>query len=90
MVHIHYRKLPACRKVLKFEGLLHFISCRLCLEEEESTFHVIAECPATQSVRSKVFELPIPTHLPDPPDWDVSQVVRFLRESPVGDMLDQD
>ena len=65
-------------------------SCRLCLEEEESSFHVIAECPATQSIRTRVFELPIPTNLPDPPDWTVSQVVRFLKESPVGDMLDQD
>ena len=65
-------------------------SCRLCLENEESTFHVIAECPATQSVRTKVFELPTPMDLPDPPDWDVSQVVRFLRESPIGDMLEQD
>ena len=65
-------------------------SCRLCFEEEESSFHVIAECPATQSVRTKVFELPIPRPLPDQPDWTVSQVVRFLKESPVGDMLDQD
>ena len=54
------------------------------------SFHVIAECPATQAARSGVFKLPNPTTLPNPPDWDVSQVVRFLRESPVGDMLDQD
>ena len=32
-------------------------SCRLCLEEEKSSYHVIAECPATKSVRTKVFEL---------------------------------
>ena len=65
-------------------------SCRLCLEEEESSFHVIAECPATQSIRTRVFELPIPTILPNPPDWTVSQIVRFLKESTVGHMLDQD
>ena len=65
-------------------------SCRLCLEEEESSFHVIAECPAMQSLRTRVFELPIPIDLPDPPDWDVDQIIRFLRQSPVGDMLGQD
>ena len=65
-------------------------SYRLCLENEKSTFHVKAKCPATQTVRTKVFELPTPMELPDPPDWDVSQVVRFLRKSPIGDMTEQD
>ena len=65
-------------------------SCRLCLEEEESSFHVIAECPATQAARSGVFKLPTPTTLPNPPDWTVRQVDRFLKESQVGNMLDQD
>ena len=65
-------------------------SCRLCLEEEESSYDVIAECPATQSIRTKVFELPIPRNLPDPPDWTVNQVIGFLKDSSVGNMLDQD
>ena len=56
----------------------------------KSSFHVIAECPATQTLRTRVFELPIPKCLPNPPDWTVSQLVRFLKESSVGDMLDQD
>ena len=64
-------------------------SCRLCLEEEESSFHVIAECLAMQSLRSGVFKLPTPTTLPNPPEWTVSQVDRFLNKSSVGDMLDQ-
>ena len=63
-------------------------SCRLCEEEEESSFHVIAECPATQIYRTGAFQLPIPTILPNPPDWEVSQVDKFLKESPVGEMLD--
>ena len=50
-------------------------SCRLCLEEEESTFHVIAECPATQSVRSRVFELPIPK---DHPDFVQPRITRLI------------
>ena len=65
-------------------------SCRLCLEEEESSFHVIAECPATLQYRSRIFKLPAPAILPNPPDWTVSQVNTFIKESPVGDMLDQD
>ena len=65
-------------------------SCRLCLEEEESSFHVIAECPAMEIYRMGAFKLPIPSILPNPPDWEVSQVEKFLKESPVGNMLDQD
>ena len=61
-------------------------SCRLCEEEEESSFHVIAECPATQFYRWNIFQNN--TVLPNPPDWTVSQVDRFLKESPIGTMLD--
>jgi hypothetical protein len=63
-------------------------SCRLCSEEEESSFHVIAECSATQFFRFEAFQCP--TILPNPPDWTVNQVIRFLKESPVGNFLDQD
>ena len=63
-------------------------SCRLCLEDEESSFHVIAECPATYSYRWEIFQCP--TILSDPPDWTVDQVERFLKQSPIGNMLDQD
>ena len=64
-------------------------SCRSCFEEEESSFHVIAECPALQSYRSEAFKLSIPTTLPNPPEWTVTQVKTFLRISPIGEMLDQ-
>ena len=66
------------------DGIHDPYSCRLCLEEEESSFHVIAECQATQSLRTKIFDLP--TH---PPDRRVSQVARFLKESSIGNMLEQ-
>ena len=72
------------------DGIIDPHSCRLCLEDEESSFHVIAECPAMQTHRSGVFKLPIPTTLPNPPDWTVNQVEKFLKVSPVGEMLDQD
>ena len=61
-------------------------SCRLCQEDEESSYHVIAECPAMQYFRRKIFQTP--TLLSDTPVWSVMQVIRFLRESPIGDMLD--
>ena len=36
------------------------------------------------------FKLPIPTTLPNPPDWTVNQVDKFLKVSPVGEMLDNE
>ena len=63
-------------------------SCRLCQEDEESSFHVIAECPAMHSYRAGIFSTM--TILPNPPDWSVNQVIKFIKESPVGNMLNQD
>ena len=72
-------------------GVIDPHSCRLCLEEEESSFHVIAECPAMQSYRRGVFKLPtIPTELSNPPDWTDTLVEKFVRISPISEMLDQD
>ena len=65
-------------------------SCRLCREEEESSFHVIAECPAMETYRMEAFKFPIPSTLPNPPDWEVGQIQKFLKESPIGNMLDQE
>ena len=69
------------------DGVTDPHSCTLCHEDEESSFHVIAECPATQFFRTEVFKLPIPTILANPPDWTVTQVEKFLKVSPVGEML---
>ena len=71
------------------DGITEPDSCRLCRQDEESSFHVIAECPAMQTLRTGVFKLPTPTTLPNPPEWTVSQVEKFLKVLPVGDMLDQ-
>ena len=71
-------------------NVIDMYSCRLCEEEEESSFHVIAECPAMRIFRTGAFKLPIPTVLPNPPDWEISQIEKFLNESPVGNMLVQD
>ena len=40
--------------------------------------------------RTGAFKLPIPTVLPNPPDWEISQIEKFLNESPVGNMLVND
>ena len=71
-------------------GVIDPHSCRSCFEEEESSFHVIAECPALASFRLGAFKLPIPTTLPNPPNWTVTQVKKFLKISPIGEFLDQD
>ena len=60
-------------------------SCRLCLEEEESSYHVIAECPATQYFRWNIFHTT--TVLQKHPVWSVWQILKFLKDSKVGIML---
>ena len=49
---------------------------------------MIAECPAMQLHRTRVFKIQGNKKLPNPPDWTVTQVVRFLKISPVGEMLE--
>ncbi len=58
--------------------------CRLCEEEEESSYHIITECPALARVR---FEILGTTSLVDPSDWSVNQVIRLLREASVDDLM---
>ena len=58
----------------------------MCMEDDESSFHVIAECPALAKERWDIFHQTI---LSDTPNWSLKQVTRFLRESPIGGLLDQ-
>ena len=46
--------------------------CRFCLEEEESSFYVIAECPALKPYRFVAFGKS--STLPNLLDWKVSKV----------------
>jgi hypothetical protein len=61
-------------------------TCRLCLEDEETSWHAITECPALIQKRWEIFHQPI---IYNPPNWLIKQVTRFLRESSIGDLLDQ-
>jgi hypothetical protein len=61
-------------------------TCRLCLEVEETSWHVIAECSALIQKRWEIFHLTI---IYNPLNWSIKQVTRFLRESSIGDLLDQ-
>ena len=61
--------------------------CRFCGEADlETSFHVMAECEKFADQRWNIFQQ---NPLSDPPDWSISQVTRFLKETPIGDVLDQ-
>ncbi|MEO0337460.1 MAG: ribonuclease H family protein, partial [Pseudomonadota bacterium] len=59
--------------------------CRLCLEDEETSFHCIAECPALARPRQEIFGTPFQT---TPLQWSVTQVVSFVRETSIDSLLD--
>ena len=55
--------------------------CRYCMEDDESAWHVLAECPALGPNRIDVFDVPFLQHVPS---WTTTQLVHFitmLRES---------
>ena len=61
-------------------------TCRMCLKEDETSFHVIAECEALWRTRRYIF---LKSQLSYAPNWTVCQVTRFLKESPIGELLVQ-
>ena len=61
--------------------------CRLCDEgSEETSFHVMAECPVLAVIRLQIFGAPT---LELPLSWSKSQLVGFLREASI-DLLSLD
>jgi len=60
--------------------------CRLCLEDEESSFHIVAECPALARPRLQVLGSSI---LAEPLTWSVTQVLSFLQEAHIEHLFDQ-
>ena len=59
--------------------------CRLCLEEEESSFHIMAECPALARPRHQVFGQAFQN---TPLQWSTKKVVSFVREASIDNLLD--
>jgi ribonuclease HI len=64
------------------------LGCRFCMEEEdESSFHVFAECPSFARIRLSIFGHHT---LVAPLQWSGSQLVSYLRETDIGRrILDQ-
>ena len=58
--------------------------CRLCLEDIESSWHILGECPALWRERRHAFKLTGGvTTLDNPPKWKVYQLMSFLNNSVV-------
>ena len=53
-------------------------SCRFCLEDEESAWHLIAECPALWMHRGQAFKS---YQLYSNPKWKAHQFLSFLRDA---------
>ena len=60
--------------------------CRLCLEDEETSFHILAECPALAAQRLNVFGTPFlkQTSL----EWTPQEIASFLRAADIGPLFD--
>ncbi len=58
--------------------------CRLCLEDEETSWHLMAECPALWKSRQETFQQ---TFLEPPPEWKVYQIPQFVLRAQIGDLL---
>ena len=50
--------------------------CRFCLEDDETSWHVIGECPALWLKISDSFNT---FFLDNPPEWNYSNLLKFLR-----------
>ena len=61
-------------------------SCRLCGSAEETSFHVIAECPVLQRERMEIFKTW--SNMSETPEWTIGQVEKFLNKTVVGQMLE--
>ena len=59
---------------------------RLCLEDEETSLHIVAQCPALARIRMQVFGRVL---LKEPLAWSVNELTSFLQEASIGNLLDQ-
>ncbi len=61
--------------------------CRLCMEDDESSYHVVAECPALAVQRQMIFGK---TFLAQPLLWSIKRLTSFVLEASIGSLLDPD
>ena len=59
-------------------------SCRFCQWEEETSWHLIGECPFFWRSRRDIFN---ETVLENPPDWNVTQLMKFVKKTKMNELL---
>ena len=57
--------------------------CRLCAEDEETSWHLVGECPALWQQRMDIFH----THYLESPEGSVFQLLRMINQSQIREML---
>ena len=65
-----YKHQKACNRMEDIDS-----TCRLCLEDEESAWHVVAECPAICHLRADAFNVQL---LQPESSWTPRQLVHFI------------
>ena len=50
-------------------------TCRFCMEDEETAWHVVGQCPAFWKERRDIFK----THILQEPEGSVGQVLKMLK-----------
>ena len=58
-------------------------TCRFCSEEEETSWHIIGECPVLYNKRWRAFNTPF---LEDPPVWRNYQLLRFMQLAKISEL----
>ena len=58
-------------------------SCRFCEEEDETAYHIVAECPRLLHKRWECFKEPF---LEEEPVWHPAPFLKFLRKAKIGEM----
>ena len=59
-------------------------TCRLCLEDDESFWHLISECPALWKLRRDIFHWYFP---PDVFEWKVYQILKFVENPQIRELM---
>ena len=96
MLSFGRRKLSALVQIItghnflkRHESLVNdddYNECRLCLEDEETSFHIIAECPALAGPRLRTFGVVFLKQ--NALQWSSREIASFIHEASIGPLLD--